>query len=66
METSIWRKTKWLIKLIGSTVSLPIPSSAAANAFELIFILSLWITSRKSLKAARLNRQPLFYLLKGL
>ncbi|USK26592.1 hypothetical protein [Metabacillus hrfriensis] len=56
---SIWRKTKWpiilngvVIMLIGSAVSLPIPSSAATNAFELIFILSLWITYRKSLKAA--------------
>lgn len=56
---SIWRKTKWpimligvVIMLIGSAISLPIPSSAATNAFELIFILALWITYRTSLKAA--------------
>ncbi|MDR0137655.1 hypothetical protein RFW18_07820 [Metabacillus idriensis] len=56
---SIWRKTKWpimlsgvVIMLFGSAVSLPIPSSAATNAFELIFILALWNTYSKSLKAA--------------
>lgn len=56
---SIWRKTKWpimlfgvVIMLFGSAVSLPIPSSAATNAFELIFILALWNTYSTSLKAA--------------
>ncbi|MGG4489290.1 hypothetical protein [Metabacillus idriensis] len=56
---SIWRKTKWpimligvVIMLIGSAISLPVPSSAATNAFELIFVLALWLSYRKSLKAA--------------
>ncbi|MCM3595873.1 hypothetical protein M4D55_08780 [Metabacillus idriensis] len=56
---SIWRKTQWpimligvVVMLIGSAISLPIPSSASTNAFELIFILALWNTYRKSLKAA--------------
>lgn len=51
---SIWRKTKKKMMLIGvltmlfgSAVPIPLPSSAAVNAFELFFIFSLWMTFKQ-------------------
>jgi hypothetical protein len=48
----VWRKQKWFwffagsfIMIIGSTIKLPIESTAAVNAFELILLLSLTATS---------------------
>lgn len=47
----VYRQTKWkwmfigvVLMTIGSMVPIPIPSSAATNAFELILIVSFWAT----------------------
>ncbi|MBV6736568.1 hypothetical protein [Priestia megaterium] len=54
---SLFRKTRWssmmigvAVMLVGSAVSIPIPSTAVTNTFELIFIFSLFLTQRHLMK----------------
>ncbi len=54
---SLFRKTRWssmmigvAVMIVGSAVSVPIPSTAVTNTFELIFIFSLFLTQRHLVK----------------
>jgi len=38
------------VMIVGSAVSIPIPSTAVTNTFELIFIFSLFLTQRHLVK----------------
>lgn len=42
-----WMLAGVLLMLLGSAITIPVESSAVTNAFELIFILSLWWTYSK-------------------
>lgn len=49
----VWRKQKWswyfigtAVMFIGNTVSIPLPSAAITNAFELILIVALFFTKK--------------------
>jgi hypothetical protein len=54
---SLFRKTRWssmmigvAVMIVGSAVSIPMPSTAVTNTFELIFIFSLFLTQRHLVK----------------
>lgn len=54
---SLFCKTRWrsmmigvAVMIVGSAVSIPIPSTAVTNTFELIFIFSLFLTQRHLVK----------------
>ena len=50
------------VMIVGSAVSIPIPSTAVTNTFELIFIFSLFLTQRHLVKYIKKKRFPCFFL----
>ncbi|MED3709976.1 hypothetical protein P4502_12160 [Peribacillus frigoritolerans] len=43
----IWMLLGVIVMIVGSAIPIPIESSAVTNAFELIFLCSLWLTNYK-------------------